>query len=64
MSTAPSEHEEKLTRLRAVLDARELDAVVLRSPAALAWWSGGGRTHVLLDQAVGVAAAVVTQDTE
>ena len=34
-------------RLEAVLDARGLDAIVLRDPANLAWYLGGARVHVV-----------------
>ncbi|MDP9397485.1 MAG: aminopeptidase P family protein [Actinomycetota bacterium] len=54
----------KRARLDALLDAEGLDALVLRSPPNVAWWSGGGRTHVLVDAPVGVAAVVVTRDGE
>ena len=34
-------------RLEAILDARGLDAIVLRDPANLAWYLGGARTHIV-----------------
>ena len=34
-------------RLDAILDARGLDAIVLRDPANLAWYLGGARVHVV-----------------
>ncbi len=49
-------------RARAVLDARGLDALVLRRPGNVAWLSGGGRTHILATPEVGVAAVVVRPD--
>jgi Xaa-Pro aminopeptidase len=59
-----SERAEKRARLHALLDRHGLEAVVLRSPGNVAWWSGGGRTQVLADQPIGVAAVVVTRDGE
>ncbi len=52
----------KLGRLHSLLDDRGLDAVVLRTTANAAWVSGGGRTHVLAAQDVGLADVVVTRD--
>ena len=60
----PDERAHKRARLRALLDAEGLDALVLRSPPNVAWWSGGGRSHVLVDAPVGVAAVVLTHDGE
>lgn len=54
-----SEVAEKRRRLHALLDAHELDTIVLRRPGSVAWYSGGGRTHVLAMQETGVAAVVV-----
>ena len=34
-------------RLDAILDARGLDAIVLRDPANLAWYLDGARVHVV-----------------
>ncbi|MDP9395353.1 MAG: M24 family metallopeptidase [Actinomycetota bacterium] len=59
---ATEESQDKLTRVRAVLDRRNLDAIVLRSTANAAWVSGGGRTHILAAQDVGAADIVVTRD--
>ena len=50
--------------MHALLDARDLDAIVLRRAANVAWYSGGGRGHVLLLQDEAVAAVVVTRDGE
>ena len=58
----PGELAEKTARLLGVAGRRGLGTLVLRSPAALAWWSGGGRTRVLADQPVGCAAVVLTVD--
>ena len=60
----PAERAEKRARVDALLDREGLDTLVLRSPANVAWWSGGGRTTVLLDMPVGVAAVVLTRDGE
>ena len=49
-----SERTEKQARVRAVLDAHDLDEIVLRDPANLAWYLCGARVHVvqLADDAV------------
>ena len=56
------ELEAKRRRLRGVLDSEGLDAIVLRRPGNVAWYSGGGRTHVVAVQETGVASVVVTRD--
>ncbi|MEP6852913.1 MAG: M24 family metallopeptidase [bacterium] len=53
-----TEPEEKLARLRALLGER-YDVVVLRSSAAVAWLTGGGRSYVATNTATGVAAVIV-----
>jgi antitoxin VapB len=45
-----------------ILDDLGLDALVVRRPGNVAWWSGGGRTHILATPEVGVAALVVRRD--
>ena len=45
-----------------ILDPLGLDALVLRRPGNVAWFSGGGRTHILATPEVGVAALVVRHD--
>ncbi len=50
---------EKLERLRSLMGER-YDVIVLRSPENVAWLSGGARTYVQVNAAVGVAAVVVT----
>lgn len=52
----------KHSRVVALLDRLDLDALVLRRPGNVAWYSGGGRTHILLTPEYGVAALVVTRD--
>lgn len=43
--------------------AREdLDAIVLRRPANVAWYSCGGRTHILTTTELGIADVVVTAE--
>src|SRR5829696_8392093 len=42
-----TERDSKRARLDALLDAHELDEVVLRDPANLAWYLGGARVHVV-----------------
>jgi Xaa-Pro aminopeptidase len=53
---------EKHRRLTAVLDAERLDSLVLRRPGNVAWYSGGGRTHIVATPDVGVADVVVRRD--
>jgi Xaa-Pro aminopeptidase len=57
-----TEVEQKRRRLHGVMDAEGLDAIVLRRPGNAAWYSGGGRTHILAVQEAGVAAIVVRRD--
>lgn len=54
-----SELGEKARRVLGLLVEQDLDAVVLRGPGAVAWWSGGGATHVLATPEVGVADIVI-----
>ncbi|MCH6469092.1 M24 family metallopeptidase [Sinomonas terrae] len=54
------EHAEKRLRVLALLDAEGFDAVALTSPAALAWYLEGARTHVSL-AAPPIVAAVVSR---
>ena len=56
------EHAVKRRRLLALLDEAGLDTLVLRRPGNIAWYSGGGRAHVLAVQEVGVADVVVRRD--
>ena len=53
------EHAAKRDRLLAVLEAERLDALVLRRPGNVAWYSCGGRTHVVATPEIGVADVVV-----
>jgi Xaa-Pro aminopeptidase len=57
-----SELGEKRRRLHALMDAEGLEAIILRRPGNAAWYSGGGRTHILAVQEAGVAAIVVRRD--
>lgn len=54
-----SEIAEKRRRLLELIEREGLDAVVLRRPANVAWYSGGGRTHILATPEIGVADVVV-----
>ena len=56
------EHEHKARQVRGLLDELDLDTVVLRSPGGAAWWSGGGRTHIVATPEVGVATLVLSRD--
>jgi len=57
-----AELAEKRRRAHALLDALDLDALVLRRPGNVAWYSCGGRSHVLAMQEVGVCDVVVRRD--
>ena len=61
-SLSPAEHAEKSARVLSLMEAHELDTVVLRTPAGAAWWSGGGATHIVATPEVGVADLVLTRD--
>lgn len=56
------ERAEKRRRMLALLDAERLEAVVLRRPGNVAWYSCGGRTHVVATPEVGVADVVVRRE--
>ena len=56
------EHQEKSRRVLGLLRELDLDAVLLRSPGAAAWWSGGGATHIVATPEVGVATLVLRRD--
>ncbi|MGE5554341.1 MAG: M24 family metallopeptidase [Betaproteobacteria bacterium] len=58
---APTREElaEKHGRIRAFLQERRLDGVVLTSSASVAWYSGGADVHVAVDEPAGVAALLV-----
>ena len=57
-----SEFQERRRRVLALLDSEGLDALVLRRPGNVAWYSGGGRTHIVATPEVGVADVVVRRD--
>lgn len=57
-----AEIDRKRDRLEAVLDAHDLDALILRRPGNVAWISAGGRTHILATPDAGVADVVVRRD--
>jgi Xaa-Pro aminopeptidase len=59
-----SELAEKRRRLYDLMDAQGLETIVLRRPGNAAWYSGGGRTHILAVQEAGVAAIVVRRDRD
>lgn len=56
------EHADKTRRVLWLLDEHDLDALVLRTPAGAAWWSGGGATHILATPDIGVADLVLRRD--
>jgi antitoxin VapB len=57
-----AELAEKRRRLHLLLDREGLDALVLRRPGNVAWYSGGGRTHILATPDVGVADVVIRRE--
>ena len=57
-----AEIAEKRRRLLELMEREGLDAVVLRRPSNVAWYSGGGRTHILATPELGVADVVVTRE--
>jgi Xaa-Pro aminopeptidase len=64
MTDGTSERAKKRARLHALLDREGLDAIVLRAPHDLAWWSCGGRGHIAVGDPVGAAAVVISRDSE
>jgi len=56
------ELDEKRRRLHALLDEDGLDAIVLRRPANVSWYSCGGRAHVVATPEVAAADVVVRHD--
>lgn len=55
-------YAERRERLVRFLDEHDLDALVLRRPANVAWAAGGGRTHIDVTGETGVAWLVVERD--
>lgn len=55
-------HPDRLARLHRLLDEEDLDALVLRHPANVAWASLGARTHIDVSGESGVGWLVVTRD--
>ncbi len=53
---------EKRRRLLALLEREGLDALVLRRTSNVAWYSGGGRTHIVSTPEIGVADVIVTRE--
>src|SRR3972149_1699034 len=56
------ERAEKRRRVLAILDALELEAVVLRDPANIAWYGGGARARIVEGGDPGVFDIVVRRD--
>ena len=56
------ERAEKRRRVLAILDALELEAVVLRDPANIAWYGGGARARIVEGGDLGVFDIVVRRD--
>ena len=63
-ATAEEGRRSRRTRLRELMDRRQLGAIVLRRPENFAWYTGGGNTRVEYASPVGVADLVVTADAE
>ena len=59
---ARAEIDEKVERLRALMDARRLGAIRLRRAASFAWATGGADSAVNTASDVGVGELVVTRD--
>ncbi|SIQ76464.1 antitoxin VapB [Alkalispirochaeta americana] len=57
------ETEEKLTRLRHLMETRGLSAVLLKKTSSLAWITGGARTWVNTASSEGPVMALVTPHT-
>jgi Xaa-Pro aminopeptidase len=53
---------EQRRRVLSLLEEEGLDALILRRPGNVAWYSGGGRTHIVAVQDVGVADVVATPE--
>jgi Xaa-Pro aminopeptidase len=53
---------EQRRRVLLLLEEEGLDALILRRPGNVAWYSGGGRTHIVAVQDVGVADVVATRE--
>jgi Xaa-Pro aminopeptidase len=64
MTDQGNERAQKRARLHALLDRDGLDAIVMRAPPDVAWWSCGGRGHIAAGDPVSPAAIVVTRDSE
>lgn len=61
----PEELAEKRRRIRALLDAEGLDALLLTQESSVAWVTGGGATRVSLSGgADALASVLVTRDAE
>ena len=59
-----TEQEAKRARVRAVLDAHGLDAIVLRDPANLSWYLCGARVHVVQLADDAILEVTVERDAE
>ncbi len=57
-----AEVETKLERVRAWLEASELEGLLLSAQANFAWITAGGRSHISIGEAGGVASVLVTHD--
>jgi len=59
--TIPAEIQTKLERVRALMDARQVDTLWLRTVDNVAWITGGVDTAVNTASTLGVASVVITQ---
>lgn len=62
--TRLEEVQAKLERIRAMMAAEELDAVILGAQTNFAWVTGGGDSHVVMGTEQGVASALITADRQ
>lgn len=60
MTTVSEEAALKITRVREWLQGSRASAVVLSSQVNFAWLTGGGRSHISLGEASGIASVVIT----
>lgn len=57
-----TEFETKQQRLRALLEQRQLDALLLQRASSFAWATGGGRSYINTAASDGVASLLITRD--
>jgi Xaa-Pro aminopeptidase len=60
--TRPEEVARKLASIRSLLDETRRGGALLTSQAGFAWVTAGGRSHISIGEAAGVASVLVTAD--